>query len=64
METLYSCEVDFIFLVKIFPVGLEDHAITISSAVKYAIYVFFVDHEIRGVAGDPLVILHQTLQRW
>ncbi|UYV61580.1 hypothetical protein LAZ67_1005361 [Cordylochernes scorpioides] len=25
------------------------------------IYVFFVDHEIRGVAGDVLVILHQTL---
>ncbi|UYV75885.1 PURA [Cordylochernes scorpioides] len=48
----------------IFPVDLEDHAITIFSAVKYAIYVFFVDHEIRGVAGDPLVILQQTLQRW
>ncbi|UYV75251.1 hypothetical protein LAZ67_12003102 [Cordylochernes scorpioides] len=48
----------------IFPVGFEDHAITISSAAKYAIYVFFVDREIRGVAGDPLVILHQTLQHW
>ncbi|UYV75356.1 hypothetical protein LAZ67_12003601 [Cordylochernes scorpioides] len=40
------------------------HTITISSAAKYAIYVFFVDHEIRGVSGDLLVILHQTLQRW
>ncbi|UYV75349.1 hypothetical protein LAZ67_12003593 [Cordylochernes scorpioides] len=46
------------------PVSLEDHAIPISSAAKYAIYVFFVDHEIRGVSGDLLVILHQTLQRW
>ncbi|UYV75330.1 hypothetical protein LAZ67_12003569 [Cordylochernes scorpioides] len=43
---------------------LEGHAITISSAAKYANYVFFVDHEIRAVAGDPLVILYQTLQRW
>ncbi|UYV80356.1 hypothetical protein LAZ67_18002623 [Cordylochernes scorpioides] len=48
----------------IIPVGLEDRAITISSAAKYAIYVFFVDREIRGVAGDPLAILHQTLQWW
>ncbi|UYV60971.1 hypothetical protein LAZ67_1002950 [Cordylochernes scorpioides] len=47
-----------------FLVGLEDHAITISSEATYAIYVFFVDHQIRGVTGDPLVILHQTLQRW
>ncbi|UYV78765.1 hypothetical protein LAZ67_16002680 [Cordylochernes scorpioides] len=47
----------------IFPVDLEDHAITISSEAKYAIYVFFVNREIRGVAGDPLVILDQTLQR-
>ncbi|UYV74101.1 hypothetical protein LAZ67_11002118 [Cordylochernes scorpioides] len=48
----------------IFPVGLEDHAITISSAAKYAIYVFIVDRKMRGVAGDPLAKLHQTLQRW
>ncbi|UYV81669.1 hypothetical protein LAZ67_20001879 [Cordylochernes scorpioides] len=48
----------------IFPVDLEDHAITISSPAKHAIYVFFVDSEIRGVAGDLLAILHQTLQRW
>ncbi|UYV61917.1 hypothetical protein LAZ67_1007067 [Cordylochernes scorpioides] len=48
----------------IFAVGLEDHAITISSAAKHAIYVFFVDREMRGVAGDPLVIFHHTLQRW
>ncbi|UYV79412.1 hypothetical protein LAZ67_17002514 [Cordylochernes scorpioides] len=44
----------------IFPVDLEEHAITNSSAAKYAIYVFFVDREIRGVA--PLAILHQTLK--
>ncbi|UYV75331.1 hypothetical protein LAZ67_12003570 [Cordylochernes scorpioides] len=44
--------------------SLEDHTITISSEAKYAIYVFFVDHEMRGVSGDLLVILHQTLQRW
>ncbi|UYV69855.1 hypothetical protein LAZ67_7000975, partial [Cordylochernes scorpioides] len=31
----------------IFAVGLEDHAITISSAAKHAIYVFFVDREMR-----------------
>ncbi|UYV78685.1 hypothetical protein LAZ67_16002386 [Cordylochernes scorpioides] len=48
----------------IFAVGLEDHAITISSAAKHAIYVFFVDREMRGVAGDPLAIFHHTLQRW
>ncbi|UYV75343.1 hypothetical protein LAZ67_12003587 [Cordylochernes scorpioides] len=34
--------------------SLEDHTITISSAAKYAIYIFFVDHEIRGVSGDLL----------
>ncbi|UYV65585.1 AK1 [Cordylochernes scorpioides] len=45
----------------IFPVGLEDHTITISSAAKHAIYIFFVDHKMHGVAGDPLTILHQTL---
>ncbi|UYV63652.1 K02A2.6-like [Cordylochernes scorpioides] len=39
---------------KIASFDLEDHAITISSAAKYEIYVFFVDGEIRGVAGDPL----------
>ncbi|UYV78177.1 hypothetical protein LAZ67_16000376 [Cordylochernes scorpioides] len=50
--------------IKYKKVGLEDHAITISSAAKYALYVFFVDREMRGVAGDPLAILHQTLQRW
>ncbi|UYV74302.1 hypothetical protein LAZ67_11002922 [Cordylochernes scorpioides] len=48
----------------IFPVDLEDHAITIPTAAKYAIYVFFVHRKLRGVAGDPLAILHQTLQRW
>ncbi|UYV63861.1 hypothetical protein LAZ67_2005844 [Cordylochernes scorpioides] len=47
----------------IFAVGLEDHAITISSAAKRAIYVFFIDREMRGIAGDPLVIFHQALQR-
>ncbi|UYV80819.1 hypothetical protein LAZ67_19001877 [Cordylochernes scorpioides] len=47
----------------IFAVGLEDHAITISSAANHAIYVFFVDHKMRGVAGNPLAIFHQTLQR-
>ncbi|UYV72629.1 hypothetical protein LAZ67_10000107, partial [Cordylochernes scorpioides] len=48
----------------IFAVNLENHAITISSAAKHAIYVFFVDCEMRGIAGDPLAIFHQTLQRW
>ncbi|UYV63235.1 hypothetical protein LAZ67_2003507, partial [Cordylochernes scorpioides] len=48
----------------IFAVNLENHAITISSAAKHAIYVFFVDREMRGIAGDPLAIFHQTLQRW
>ncbi|UYV76579.1 hypothetical protein LAZ67_14001248 [Cordylochernes scorpioides] len=47
----------------IFAVDLENHAITISSAAKHAIYVFFVDREMRGVAGDPLAVFHQTLQR-
>ncbi|UYV74111.1 hypothetical protein LAZ67_11002144 [Cordylochernes scorpioides] len=48
----------------IFAVNLENHAITISSAAKHAIYVFFVDREMRGFSGDPLAIFHQTLQRW
>ncbi|UYV82123.1 hypothetical protein LAZ67_21001007 [Cordylochernes scorpioides] len=48
----------------IFAVNLENHAITISLAAKHAIYVFFVDREMRGIAGDPLAIFHQTLQRW
>ncbi|UYV79986.1 hypothetical protein LAZ67_18001276 [Cordylochernes scorpioides] len=48
----------------IFAVNLENHAITISSAAKHAIYVFFVDREMRGIYGDPLAIFHQTLQRW
>ncbi|UYV70113.1 hypothetical protein LAZ67_7001837, partial [Cordylochernes scorpioides] len=48
----------------IFAVNLENHAITISSAAKHAIYVFFVDREMRGISGDPLAIFHQTLQRW
>ncbi|UYV71429.1 hypothetical protein LAZ67_8003154 [Cordylochernes scorpioides] len=33
----------------IFAVNLENHAITISSAAKHAIYVFFVDREMRGL---------------
>ncbi|UYV65315.1 hypothetical protein LAZ67_3003928, partial [Cordylochernes scorpioides] len=32
----------------IFAVNLENHAITISSAAKHAIYVFFVDREMRA----------------
>ncbi|UYV80739.1 hypothetical protein LAZ67_19001572 [Cordylochernes scorpioides] len=48
----------------IFAVGLENHAITISSAAKHTICVFFVDREMRGIAGDPLAVFHQTLQRW
>ncbi|UYV82328.1 hypothetical protein LAZ67_21001723 [Cordylochernes scorpioides] len=48
----------------IFAVNLENHAITISSAANHAIYVFFVDREMRGISGDPLAIFHQTLQRW
>ncbi|UYV63632.1 hypothetical protein LAZ67_2005084 [Cordylochernes scorpioides] len=48
----------------IFAVNLENHAITISSAAKHAIYVFFVDREMRGISGDPSAIFHQTLQRW
>ncbi|UYV68734.1 K02A2.6-like [Cordylochernes scorpioides] len=52
----WSCSASWIFAVD-----LEDHAITISSAAKHAI---FVDREMRGIAGDPLAIFHQTRQRW
>ncbi|UYV78576.1 hypothetical protein LAZ67_16002050 [Cordylochernes scorpioides] len=48
----------------IFAVGLENHAITISSEAKPTIYLFFVDREMRGVAGDQLAIFHEILQRW
>ncbi|UYV84596.1 hypothetical protein LAZ67_X002756 [Cordylochernes scorpioides] len=36
----------------IFAVNLENHAITISSAAKHAIYVFFVDREMREGRED------------
>ncbi|UYV66528.1 hypothetical protein LAZ67_4001964 [Cordylochernes scorpioides] len=35
----------------IFAVNLENHAITISSAAKHAIYVFFVDREMRDATA-------------